>query len=180
MGPQKVSPWAGCPPHTWSHCGGSTSGWPPAAAHPPGSVRWSPTGAGCFCRWPPSGKTEAVLDYIGFNPSIPPSIHPSIRHSSINVSCSYSYHPPKSLIHPSSTTYHSSFTYKPSIYSAVFLWLQFIVHNKEKQNSSVHLETSHLHCAMLLFIPQTRGQRAKARSVLQCFFNWGEHNRAGS
>lgn len=50
-------PWAGCPPHTGSHCGDWTSRWPPASARPPSSERWNPTAADCCGRWRP-GRTK--------------------------------------------------------------------------------------------------------------------------
>lgn len=50
-------PWAGCPPHTGSHCGDWTSRWPPASARPPSSERWNPTVADCCGRWRP-GRTK--------------------------------------------------------------------------------------------------------------------------
>lgn len=71
------SPWAECPRHKGSRFPGWPSWWPVASAHPPGSGRWSQTGAGCSGRWRPVGRGRGSTAESGSTSTAPPTPRPS-------------------------------------------------------------------------------------------------------
>lgn len=84
------SPWAECPRHKGSRFPGWPSWWPVASAHPPGSGRWSQTGAGCSGRWRPVGRGRGSTAESGSTSTAP---HPETLRTVTTTKATHPYSP---------------------------------------------------------------------------------------